>query len=89
MVKRITPIVVCLLAAGCTTPRVEPITAPLPLPARPELPAIAGDALQCLAPETYRAMVERDRARRDYAEQLEAVIRSTHGASNGGNDFDG
>lgn len=65
--------------AGCATPRVEYVTAPLPMPPRPELPAIPGEALQCLAEEDYRAVVQRDRLRREYAEQLEAVIESTHG----------
>lgn len=76
--RRFAVAALCLLAAGCTNPRVEYVTAPLPLPPRPELPVVPGEALQCLAPDTYRALVERDRARRDYAEQLEAIIESTH-----------
>ncbi|WP_435100813.1 hypothetical protein [Arhodomonas sp. AD133] len=78
MVKRITAMAVCLLAAGCTTPRVEHVTTPLPLPPRPALPAVPNEGLECLAPDVYRALVERDRARRDYTEQLEAIIESTH-----------
>lgn len=67
-----------LALGGCSTPQVRYVTAPLPLPPRPELPTLTGNQLQCLSDEAYKAIVRRDRLRREYAEQLEAVIRSTH-----------
>jgi len=68
-----------LILSGCsTTQPVEYVTTPLPLPPRPELPAISGEQLQCLSDETYSAIVKRDRGRREYAETLEAIIQSTH-----------
>lgn len=72
-------LVVAMLLGGCVT-RVEPhyLTTPLPLPPRPTLPAIPAQAMECLSDEAYRAIVERDQQRRDYAEQLEAVIKTTH-----------
>lgn len=71
-----------LLLAGCASapPQVRYLSTPLPLPPRPVLPALPGAELQCLSDATYRDLVRRDRLRRDYAEQLEAIIRSTHGS---------
>jgi len=71
---------VCATAvlAGCTNTRTEHVTTALPLPGRPELPRIPAEQLQCLADDAYGAIVTRDRRLREYAEQLEAVIRSTH-----------
>lgn len=67
-----------LILSGCGTAPVEYVTTPLPLPPRPELPAIGGEQLQCLSDETYSAIVTRDRGRREYAETLESIIQSTH-----------
>lgn len=50
----------------------------LPLPARPEVPKIESGELECVSDETYSEIVTRDRRLREYAEQLRAVIRSTH-----------
>ncbi|KMQ73776.1 hypothetical protein [Marinobacter subterrani] len=57
---------------------IEYVTTPLPVPPRPELPSVSGEQLQCLSDETYTALVNRDRQRRDYAELLESIIQSTH-----------
>ena len=67
-----------LILSGCGTAPVEYVTTPLPLPPRPELPAINGEQLQCLSDEAYSAIVTRDRGRREYSETLEAIIQSTH-----------
>ncbi|KMQ75342.1 hypothetical protein [Marinobacter subterrani] len=67
-----------VLLTGCTTPAIEYVTTPLPVPPRPELPSVSGEQLQCLSDETYTALVNRDRQRRDYAELLESIIQSTH-----------
>ena len=69
-----------LLAAalsGCTSP-VRQVSQPLPLPARPLLPRVYEAELACLSDESYRRLVERERLRREYAETLETIIRSTH-----------
>lgn len=71
-------IALVLTLAGCAAPPTEYVTAPLPMPPRPELPSLSGEQLQCLSDEAYRDLVRRDQMRREYAEQLEAVIRSTH-----------
>lgn len=76
--RRWQPIIIAAALAGCAAPEVRYQTVPLPLPPRPELPRIYGEELQCLSEDAYRRIVERDRMRRAYAEQLEAVILSTH-----------
>lgn len=75
---KILTVLLTLLMAGCAAPRVEHVSVPLPMPVRPELPGIKGADLQCLSDDAYRTLVRRDRMRREYAEQLEAVILSTH-----------
>jgi hypothetical protein len=52
---------------------------PLPMPARPVLPAIKVDELQCLNDAVYRRLAERNRLLRHYAEELEVIIKSTRG----------
>lgn len=64
---------------GCTSQRVQYQILPLLLPERPLLPAISTDELQCLSDATYIKLAERNRLRRQYAEQLETIITSTHG----------
>jgi len=66
-----------LAIAGCAT-RTEYVTAELPKPGRPELPSIPGEQLQCISDDAYTALITRERRLREYAEQLEAVIESTH-----------
>ena len=64
---------------GCTsTPEIRYITDPLPLPARPVLPSIGAAELSCLPKDVYERVMLRDLGRRQYAEDLEAIIRSTH-----------
>lgn len=80
--KLLMVIVATLIATGstgCTSQRVQYQILPLPLPERPLLPAISADELQCLSDETYSKLAERNRLRRQYAEQLETIITSTHG----------
>ena len=70
--------------AGCTSaPEVRYIQEPLTLPPRPVLPRLSADDVQCLTADAYRRLVTRDMGRRQYAEELEAVIRSTQGETDG------
>ena len=48
----------------------------LPRPARPEVPPIGEDELSCVSDATYEKILRRDRAKANYAEQLEFVIDS-------------
>lgn len=64
--------------SGCAAPEVRYMTVPLPCPERPVLPGISEADLACLSDAAYRRLVERERLRREYAEQLDALCRSTH-----------
>lgn len=67
--------------AACTTPGARPVL--LPLPSRPVLTPIKGAALRCLAPETYTIIIDRERAMRTWALQLEAIIDANNAKAKG------
>lgn len=73
-----------LFLNGCTITTGKPIektvyvTAPLPLPNKPELPRMSSDALQCISDESKWALLKRDVLLKDYISQLETIIKSTH-----------
>ena len=54
------------------------VTAPLYAPERPVLPTWTGDDMECLSEEVKDKIRDRDQMRKFYAEQLEAIINSTH-----------
>lgn len=58
--------------AGCTRVVHEPVM--LPTIARPTLPAVSGAELQCLAPDTYTKIVDRERGYKTWGLKLEAII---------------
>ena len=71
---------------GCSiqpTPEVRYIdritykTVPLERPERPVLPTWKGSDMSCLSDEMKQKIRDRDRIRRQYAEDLEAIIDST------------
>ena len=64
------------LLAGCTTTVYRPV--PLPIPARPVLAPVTASALQCLAPDTYTTIVDRERGYKTWGLELEAIIRSNN-----------
>lgn len=80
MHKRLALIGLILTTTGCPAPAPLEIIQtpdPLPLPARPVLPAIKGHELGCLSGDAYRRLAERQRLLRQYAEELEVIIQST------------
>lgn len=86
--KFVNVLCVCLVVAGSTgcswltkevpVDRVVYVTTPLPQPVRPDLPTWSGKDMECLAPEVKQKIRDRDTKRREYAEQLEVIIHSTH-----------
>jgi len=52
-------------------------TAQLSLPTRPLLPILNSSEVKCLNDETKKILIDRDRKRADYIEQLELIINST------------
>lgn len=74
------PMLAVLLVGCVSTP--EPViiyrTTPLPMPERPVLPVVDPEELGCLSDEAYERLLMREQLRRNYAEQLETIIRATH-----------
>lgn len=75
---RLAAITLLLAGSGCAHDPVIAPPVPLPLPARPDLPTLPPGALECVGQSDYEALVERDAKLKAYAQQLEAIIRSTH-----------
>lgn len=62
---------------GCAQQPVIYVTQPLWKPARPVLPTLTKLDVQCLSKEAFFKLFNRDRLRREYAEELEVIIEST------------
>jgi hypothetical protein len=74
MSKKLLLIVTILVISGCAT---QYVSAPLPLPPKPDLPALTDSELACLSNAVYHRVAKRDLAHKHYQQRLEAVIRST------------
>jgi hypothetical protein len=77
-------IMISLILTGCSFLKEKPpvekimyVTTPLSLPPRPTLPTWKMSELECVKPEVKEKIKERDLKRRQYAEELEVVIKST------------
>lgn len=73
---RLSSLLALALLAGCTTTVYRPVA--LPLPARPVLTPVKASALQCLAPEAYTTIVNRERALRTWGLEVEAIIKANN-----------
>lgn len=60
---------------GCSTHSYlyRPVPAEM-IPAEPALPAVSADELRCLSDDAYLRLAERDRARKQYADELRALL---------------
>ena len=67
----------CALKPAPTEYFVKPIFAP----ERPLLPRLTEADVQCLSKEAFFKLVNRDRIRREYAEELEVIIQTTQNAT--------
>lgn len=76
------PIIVLLfILTSCATQPVDRViykTTPLSLPTAPLLPTWKSVDMQCLPIDIKQKMLERDRLRREYIEQLQIIIKSTN-----------
>ena len=61
-----------------TADKIIYVTTPLQLPSRPTLPTWTSNDMECLTVDVKQKMLERERLRKNYIEQLEAVIQTTH-----------
>lgn len=74
------PVMILIMTGltGCQeTKPIQIIQTALPLPPRPVLPAIKSADLACLSDGTYERIAHRNRLIRQYAEELELIIKST------------
>lgn len=74
------PAIAAILAmsgSGCASTETRYKPTPLPLPERPLLPAVEAEELQCISADAYGRLVTRQRLLREYAEDLEIIIKST------------
>lgn len=70
-------IILTINGSGCT-PEIREVPVRLELPPRPALPRVRQEELECLSPDVYRRLEERQRLRRQYCEVLEETIKGTH-----------
>lgn len=76
MVTRLIAVLVLLLSLpACSTTVTTRVVAP-EIPQRPELPTVSAAELQCLSEEAYQKVLRREQLRRNYAEELELILRS-------------
>jgi hypothetical protein len=69
----------CVLAlVACAQQPVRSVPVALPLPTRPVLAPVPAASVQCLAPETYTTLVNRERALKTWGLQLEAIIKANN-----------
>lgn len=61
-------------ASSCTQVEVRHEPVELEKAEKPLLPAIKPAEMMCLSDDAYARIVERDRLRRNYGEELEAII---------------
>ena len=73
---RLSSLLALTLLAGCTTTVYRPVTLPLPL--RPVLAPVKADALQCLTPDAYTTIVNRERGYKTWGLELEAIIKANN-----------
>jgi hypothetical protein len=73
---RLSSLLAVLLLAGCTTVQYRPV--PLPLPARPVLTPVKASDVACLAPDVYTALVNRERALKEWGLAEEAVLKANN-----------
>ena len=70
------------LSLGCSVkepPRVIYVTTPLSLPAKPELPRMKSNELECIADSSKWTLLKRDVILKNYISELETIIQSTQG----------
>jgi hypothetical protein len=65
------------IGSGCAGTQVRYVAEPIPLPAHPVLPRITEEEANEIRGDVWRKIEERDRKRRQYAEELEAEICAT------------
>lgn len=71
-------VAVTTLLLGCATTTTEFVQEPIPIPARPHLPVVQPDALQCISDDAYEALAIRDTLLQEHIRLLERLLLTTH-----------
>lgn len=66
--------ILTIAVSGCIAQDVRYVPVELPKPVKPVLPVINAGAVACLSDAAYADIVERDRLRKNYAEECIAII---------------
>ena len=75
--RALMPVIAIILITTGNAACTRYVYPPLPLPTRPKLLPVSEAELRCLGAETYQRLLARERKRREYAEDLETIIKST------------
>lgn len=72
-------VVIVSALVGCSTHSYlyRPVPAEM-IPAEPTLPTVSADEMRCLSDDAYLRLAERDRVRRQYADELRALLDTNH-----------
>lgn len=73
----LTLLLVSLVLPACSS-TARYVSEPLPIPEKPYLPQVKAKELSCVSDATYKKLVTRDVLRRQFEEELIAIIQSTH-----------
>lgn len=76
-IRRISPLVLLALV-GCAQIQYRPVQ--LPTIPEPTLVRVTANQVQCLAPDVYTALVNRERALRTWGQEEAAVIAANNAA---------
>lgn len=68
--------------SSCTSVQYRPVE--LPLAIRPVLPSVSRAELQCLAPDTYLKVVDRERGYKNWGLENEATLKTNNEKARGG-----
>lgn len=67
-----------IITGSACTPQVVYVPQALPMPVRPELPAVTAEDLAPLSKDAADRVQTRDRERRQYCEKLETIIENNN-----------
>lgn len=73
-----------LSGCGWMPTRTVLVCPPVPETIRPILPPVTSEDLEPVTDNTYRRLLERERLRREYAEDLETILLTLRSKCNGG-----
>lgn len=67
-------VILITIGSGCSWPT-RTVCPDVPRTTRPALPALSAEDVACLTDDAWHRLRERDRGRREYAEDLESILQ--------------